>query len=112
GLSMITKLSPGAVVSFMMAGWFLSSAFSQYIGGIIAQFTATDTVAGQVLDPEAALQTYSTVFWQLGLVSIVLGVILGATSFWLKRLGHGKAGELGHMAIDASGPALERDKAI
>ncbi len=111
GLSMITKLSPGAVVSFMMAGWFLSSAFSQYIGGIIAQFTATDTVAGQVLNPELALQTYADVFWSLGLVSIIIGVVLGLGSFWLKRLGHGKAGELTHMAIDVAGPAYDRGDA-
>jgi proton-dependent oligopeptide transporter, POT family len=110
GLSMITKLSPGAVVSFMMAGWFLSSAFAQYVAGIIAQFTASDTVAGQVLDPAAALATYSEVFWSLGVVSIGLGVVLGLGSFWLKRLGHGKAGQLGHMAVDAAGPAMERSE--
>lgn len=99
GLSMITKLSPGAVVSFMMAGWFLSSAFAQYVGGFIAQFTAAETVAGQVLDPAAALETYAGVFWSLGLVSIVLGVLLGIASFWLKRMGHGKAGRLGNEPV-------------
>lgn len=99
GLSMITKLSPGAVVSFMMAGWFLSSAFAQYVGGFIAQFTAAETVAGQVLDPAAALETYAGVFWSLGLVSIVLGILLGIASFWLKRMGHGKAGRLGNEPV-------------
>lgn len=108
GLSMITKLSPAAVVSFMMAGWFLSSAFAQYVAGIIAQFTASDTVAGQVLDPAAALQTYRDVFWSLGVVAIVLGVALGLASFWLKRLGHGKAGQIGGQRIEAGGPALDR----
>lgn len=109
GLSMITRLSPGAVVSFMMAGWFLSSAFSQYIAGIIAQFTASDTVAGQVLDPKGALETYTSVFWSIGLVSIILGVGLGAVSFWLKRLGHGKAGRIhGMPAVEAGGPTLDR----
>lgn len=95
GLSMVTKLSPGAIVSFMMAGWFLSSAFSQYVAGVIAQFTASDTVAGQVLDPARALATYKDVFWSLGVVAIILGVLLGLISFFLKYLGHGKAGRLG-----------------
>ena len=91
GLSAITKLSPGAVVSTMMAGWFLSSAFAQYVAGIIATFTATDTVAGQVLDPAAALNGYAAVFGSIGLFAIVLGVIFGVLSFWLKGLGHGRA---------------------
>ena len=82
-----------------MAGWFLSSAFAQYVGGFIAQFTAAETVAGQVLDPAAALETYSGVFWSLGVVSIGLGLLLGVASFWLKRLGHGKAGRLGNEPV-------------
>lgn len=91
GLSAITKLSPAAVVSFMMAGWFLSSAFAQYVGGLIAALTATDTVAGQVLDPQSALAGYGAVFGVIGLIGIGLGLILGVFSFALKRLGHGRA---------------------
>lgn len=110
GLSMVTKLSPTAVVSFMMAGWFLSTAFAHHVAGIIATFTASDTVAGQVLNPAEALKTYGDVFSSIGMVSIALGVLLGVASFWLKRMGHGKAGELKHMAIEAGGPAVERKK--
>lgn len=91
GLSAVTKLSPAAVVSFMMAGWFLSSAFAQYVGGLIAALTATDTVAGQVLDPQSALAGYAQVFGVIGLIGIVLGVVMGAASFGLKALGHGRA---------------------
>ena len=94
GFSMVTKLSPPAVVSFMMAGLILSWAFSHLFAGIIAALTASDTVAGQVLNPEQSLQTYGEVFWSIGLVSILLGLVLGVSSFWLKRLGHGKAGDL------------------
>lgn len=91
GLSMITKLSPAAIVSFMMAGWFLSGSMAQFVAGQIAKMTASDTVAGQVLNPKAALETYSDVFWNIGLWAVILGVILGTSSFYLKRLGHGKA---------------------
>lgn len=107
GLSMITKLSPAAVVSFMMAGWFLSSAFAQYVAGVIAQFTASDTVAGQVLDPGKALMTYKDVFWSLGVVAIILGVLLGLFSFLLKYLGHGKAGRLASKSALAAEAARE-----
>jgi hypothetical protein len=41
-------------------------SFAQYVAGIIATFTATDTVAGQVLDPEAALNGYAAVFGSIG----------------------------------------------
>lgn len=91
GLSMITKLSPAAIVSFMMAGWFFAGATANFVAGQIAKLTASDTVAGQVLNPKAALETYSNVFWDIGLWAVVIGVILGASSFYLKRLGHGKA---------------------
>lgn len=91
GLSAITKLSPPAVVSFMMAGWFLSTAFAQYAAGLIAALTATDTVAGQVLDPQAALSGYALVFGNIGWFAVILGVMFGALSFVLKRLGHGRA---------------------
>jgi POT family proton-dependent oligopeptide transporter len=60
-------------------------------------------VAGQVLDPGKALATYSDVFWSLGVVAIILGILLGAVSFLLKYLGHGKAGRL------ASKSALEAE---
>jgi proton-dependent oligopeptide transporter, POT family len=95
GLSAVTKLSPAAVVSFIMAGWFLALAFSQYVAGALAAMTATETVAGQVLDPERALAGYSQVFSTVGLSAIGLGVAVGAASFWLKKLGHGRAEDQG-----------------
>ncbi|MGJ3232800.1 MAG: peptide MFS transporter [Oceanicaulis sp.] len=105
GLSAITKLSPGAVVSFMMAGWFLSSAFAQYVAGLIAALTATDTVAGQVLDPERALDGYAAVFGSIGWFAVILGVVFGAVSFLLKRLGHGRAeDQLARDGAEAAGP--------
>ncbi len=109
GLSAITKLSPMKVVSFMMAGWFLASAAAQYVGGIIAQLTATETVAGQVLDPAKALETYRNVFSTIGWWGVGLGVVFAVASFWLKKLGHGKAGNLDHaMAVEAGGPRVEK----
>jgi len=89
GLSQMTKLSVTAVVSTVMATWFLASSWAQWIGGIIAQLTAAETVAGQVLDPGKALATYSDVFKMIGLWGIGLGVVLLIASPWLKKLAHG-----------------------
>ena len=106
GLSAITKLSPLSVVSFMMAGWFLSSSAAQYVGGLVAGMTATETVGGQVLDPGAALAGYASVFQTIGIVAIAIGIIVGLLSFALKRLGHGLAEDQAVIAgaVDASGP--------
>jgi proton-dependent oligopeptide transporter, POT family len=37
GLSAVTKLSPAKIVGFMMGVWFLATASSEYIAGIVSQ---------------------------------------------------------------------------
>jgi len=75
GLSQMTKLAPAAVISTIMATWFLASSWAQWIGGLIAQMTATETVAGQVLDPGKALATYVDVFKLIGFWGLGAGVV-------------------------------------
>ena len=89
GLSQMTRLSPAAVISTIMATWFLASSWAQWIGGKVAQLTASETVAGQVLDPGKALDTYVSVFRMIGLWGIGVGLVLLAASPFLKRLAHG-----------------------
>jgi POT family proton-dependent oligopeptide transporter len=91
GLSAMTKLAPAAIVSTMMATWFLSSSAAQALGAQIAKLTAAETVGGQVLDPEAALNTYVSVFQLLGWGAVVLGIGLGVLSIWLRKLAHKNA---------------------
>lgn len=89
GLSAISKLSVYKVLSTMMAIWFLSSAWAQYIGGIIAGMTETESVAGRALSNEAALKASLDVFWVLGWVGVGIGVALSLASFVLKHMAHG-----------------------
>jgi proton-dependent oligopeptide transporter, POT family len=98
GLSAMTKLAPAAIVSTVMATWFLSSAGAQALGAQIAKLTAAETVGGQVLDPAAALATYVQVFTQIGLGAIGLGVLLGVASFWLRKLAHKGVHDVGTRA--------------
>jgi proton-dependent oligopeptide transporter, POT family len=88
GLSAITKLAPIAVLSTMMATWFLSSSWAQMLGGFITELTAQETVGGQVLDPAKALATYVEVFQQIGLIAIGIGIFLGLLSPFLKKWAH------------------------
>jgi POT family proton-dependent oligopeptide transporter len=89
GLSEMTKLSPPALISTVMATWFLASSAAQYIAGFVANLTASETVAGQVLDPAKALSVYVSTFWTIGWVGVGCGVVMLAASPWLKRLAHG-----------------------
>ncbi len=89
GLSQMTKLSVPAVVSTVMAIWFLASSWAQWFGALIAKLTASETVAGQVLDPGKALATYADVFRMIGIWGAIAGLVLLALSPWLKKLAHG-----------------------
>ena len=89
GLSQMTKLSTPAVVATIMATWFISNAWAQWIGGWVAKLTATETVAGRVLDPRLALETYNTVFTQIGWWGIGFGVLMLGVSPWLSKWAHG-----------------------
>ncbi|WKL56907.1 oligopeptide:H+ symporter [Asticcacaulis sp. ZE23SCel15] len=89
GLSQITKLSPPVIVSTMMAIWFLASSAAQYLAGIIAGLTSTETVGGQVLDQEAALKSSLDVFWTIGLWGVGLGAGLFVLSFFIKHWSYG-----------------------
>lgn len=89
GLSMITKLSMPKVVGLMMGVWFLSSAMAQYVGGVVAQFAAVETVGGEVTDPQLSLKTYVGVFQTIGLWGCIIGVGLMVGSPFLKKMMHG-----------------------
>ena len=85
GLSEITKLSVPALVSTMMAIWFLSSSWAQYLGAFIAEQAGTETIGGQVVDPRAALDTSIGVFNAIGWVGVSCGIFFFLLSAILKR---------------------------
>jgi POT family proton-dependent oligopeptide transporter len=89
GLSEITKLSVPSLLSFMMAIWFLSSSWAQYIGAFIAQMAGTETVGGRVLDPALALRTSLGVFRMIGWVGVGSGIAFFVLSPLLRRWAHG-----------------------
>ncbi len=107
GLSAMTKLAPAAVVSTMMATWFLASSAAQALAAMIAQETAQETVGGQVLDPHAALATYVEVFNRIGWYAIWIGVGLAVASPLLRYLAHPKVTDASKGARSA--PAAAQD---
>jgi POT family proton-dependent oligopeptide transporter len=86
----------------MMAVWFLSSAWAQWLGAIVASMTAQETVGGVVTDPKKALETYVEVFKMLAMWAIGLGVAFSLVSPWLNRLkGKPTAAQPGETPVES-----------
>lgn len=107
GLSAMTKLAPAAVVSTMMATWFLASSAAQALAAVVAQETAQETVGGQVLDPHAALATYVEVFNRIGWYAIWIGVGLGIASPFLRYLAHPNVTDARKQSVRNAAPAAQ-----
>lgn len=95
GLSSMTRLSTGSMVGLMMGTWFLSMAAGNFLAAEIAQMTG-----GEGAGPDRVLEVY----WTIGWVVIVIGVLAMPVSWLVTKLmhldtigqdalGHGLAGE-------------------
>jgi POT family proton-dependent oligopeptide transporter len=96
GLSMVTRLSPARIVSTVMGAWFLATAFSQYLAGLIAQLTgvhAEEGAAQVVPDPTATLHLYGDVFGEIAIGAVIAALACGALSPLLVRWMHLDAAE-------------------
>lgn len=74
GLSMVTKMAPGFLVSTVMGTWFLATAFSQFLAAIIAQFTGVHEGDGGTTVIPAPIDTvhvYGDVFGTIALTAII-----------------------------------------
>jgi POT family proton-dependent oligopeptide transporter len=88
GLSMVTKLSVARVAGLMMGVWFLSSAFSHYVAGMIARAASVDVDIGTTVDSVASLPVYVEMFSFLAQVAVVLGLLVMLTAPLVKRFMH------------------------
>jgi POT family proton-dependent oligopeptide transporter len=91
GLSMVNKLSPKRMVATMLGAWYLATAFSQFLAGIIAQLTGVHETEGAVQTippPRETLGLYATVFGKIALASFAAAVLLVALTPLLKKWMH------------------------
>jgi POT family proton-dependent oligopeptide transporter len=92
GLSMITRLSPAQLVSTVMGGWFLATAFSQLLAAIIAQFTGISGGGdGGVIAlpvPRETVAVYGGVFLVIAISAVASGAICLVLSPLLKYWMH------------------------
>ena len=91
GLSMVTTLSPKRIVSTVMGAWFLATAFSEYLAGIIAGLTGVAHEAGGSQGIPAPIETvgiYGEVFGKIAIAAIVSAGSLFALAPLLNRWTH------------------------
>jgi len=112
GLSKVTELAPAKIVAFMLGVYYLSSSFAHHIAGQIAKLTVgggdasgetggfmnnmitmitgfTDGRTDSTLDGIQNLAIYSSVFAQIGIISIGVAIIVGVLSPVIRKLMHG-----------------------
>jgi POT family proton-dependent oligopeptide transporter len=92
GLSSVTKLSPQRIVGFMMGMWFFASAAGNYVAGLIARATASESSgkSGDVFTL-AQKQSFMDVYTDVGLMAIGCGIFLAVITPLLKKLMHGSS---------------------
>lgn len=73
GLSMVAKLVPENAKGFIMGAWFMTTAVSAVLGGIVAGFTEAPQ---GVTDPVQTLVIYSDVFLKIGIAALVIAIIM------------------------------------
>ena len=84
GLSMVTKLSPGKIVSLMMGIWFLASAIGEFLAGKIgALMSVPENV---VNNPVLSLPYYADILIKIGLGAIAIGVLLSLIVPLIRKL--------------------------
>jgi POT family proton-dependent oligopeptide transporter len=93
GLSMVTKLSPAALVSTTMGAWFLATAYSQYLAGIIAALTGVShgeegAETKMIPPPSATVDVYGSVFGRIAIAAFVAFLLLLALTPLIKKWMH------------------------
>lgn len=91
GLSMVTKLSPQRLVSTVMGGWFLATAFSNYLAAIIAQFTGVshgEEGLQFIPGPTETVAGYGDVFGIIAIAAFVAALVCLALSPILTKWMH------------------------
>jgi POT family proton-dependent oligopeptide transporter len=90
GLSSVTKLSPQRIVGFMMGMWFFASAAGNYVAGLIAKATASESSgnSSEIFD-NIQKQSFMDVYTDVGFMAIGCGILLAVITPILKKLMHG-----------------------
>ncbi len=81
GLSAMNRLAPLHLASFIMGAWFYMTAVGNFVAGKIGEATGGESGA---MTQDGTLAIY----WKIGLIAIVIGVVVLALSPLVKRWMH------------------------
>ena len=84
GLSAMNRLAPAHMASLIMGAWFFATAGGNFVAGMIARATGSEGGGGAELAKETVLSVYQ----QIGLVAVAIGVGVILVSPFVKRLMH------------------------
>lgn len=85
GLSAVTKLSIGRVVSVSMGTWFLATALSETVATRLGKMASIDTSGTEVADAASTLATYTALYEFLMWTGVGVGVFMIVISPLLKK---------------------------
>lgn len=78
-----------------MGGWFLATAFSNFLAGLIASLTGVghgdEGGAGALPPPQDTVGIYGSVFGIIGVLACISGLVLFALAYWLTKWMHREA---------------------
>lgn len=86
GLSAVTKLSVPRLVGFMMGVWFMAVAIAQ----VAASLVSKATVVPEGTERAVALAQFNTVYFWLGIASILAGILMALAAPKLRAMMHGR----------------------
>ena len=81
GLSAMNRLAPRHLASLMMGAWFYMTAVGNFLAGVIGEATGGED---GVMTKQGTLDIY----WEIGLISIGVGIAVLMLSPFIKRLMH------------------------
>ncbi len=81
GLSAMNRLAPRHLASLIMGAWFFATAGGNFVAGMIGAATGGE-------DGEMTRGATMDIYWKIGLVAIVVGVVVILISGLVKRLMH------------------------
>ncbi len=84
GLSAMNRLAPAHMASLIMGTWFFASATGNFVAGLIAAATGSESASGEAAGKATVLDVYGTIGW----VAIGVGVAILIIAPLIKKLMH------------------------
>jgi POT family proton-dependent oligopeptide transporter len=89
GLSAVTQLSVQRVVSVMMGGWFLATAYSEVLAAKFGEMTSMDVAEGETIDVAVAAARYGDLFMTMFWIGIIASAVAFAVVPLIRKGMHG-----------------------